>query len=96
MFIVLLKFSANKAAAGELMSTHNDWIAGGFEDGIFQCVGSLNPAAGGAILAIGESRDEIERRVNSDPFVIHDVVTAEVIEVDVKKTAPDLDVLKAG
>lgn len=94
MFIVLLRFSANKAAAAQYMAAHNDWIAAGFEDGVFQCVGGLTPSAGGAILAVRESRDEIEARVKADPFVLNDVVTAEVIEVEVKKTAPALALLK--
>ncbi len=94
MFIILLKFSANKAAAKDVMAGHNQWIAEGFADGVFQCVGSLTPEGGGAILAIGESREEIEKRVKADPFVINDVVTAEFIDVDVKKTAPGLDAMK--
>jgi len=94
MFIIFLKFSANKAAAPDFMAEHNQWIATGFADGIFQCVGSLKPKGGGAILAVGENRDEIEMRVNADPFVINDVVTADITEVDVKRTAPGLDVLK--
>ncbi|NKB28233.1 MAG: hypothetical protein GKR99_12000 [Rhodobacteraceae bacterium] len=95
MFIVYLRFSANKSAASDLMAAHNEWIAQGFSDGIFQCVGSLKPEGGGAILAIGESREEIMSRVNLDPFVEHDVVVAEVTEVEVKRTAPALDVLKS-
>ena len=94
MFIILLKFSANKAAAKDFMAEHNQWIATGFDDGIFQCVGSLKPEGGGAILAIGESRNEVEMRVRADPFVINDVVTAEITEVDVKRTALGLEVLK--
>lgn len=94
MFIVYLRFSANKSAASDLMAAHNEWIAKGFGDGVFQCVGSLKPEGGGAILATGESRSEIERRVNTDPFVEHDVVFAEIAEVEVKKTAPALDLLK--
>ena len=94
MFIALLKFSTNKSAAKEFMAAHNDWITSGFEAGVFHCVGSLTPEGGGAILAAGESRDEIEARLNSDPFVIHDVVTAELIEVDVKKTTPPLEALR--
>ncbi len=95
MYIIYLRFSANKSAASDLMAGHNDWIAQGFDDGIFQCMGSLTPEGGGAIIAIGESREEIERRVNSDPFVAHDVVVAEITEVNVRRTAPALDVLKA-
>lgn len=95
MFIIYLRFSENKSAASNFMPAHNEWIAQGFEDGIFQCVGSLTPEGGGAILATGESREEIERRVNADPFVKHNVVVAQIAEVDVKKTTPALDFLKA-
>lgn len=94
MFIILLKFSVNRAAAPEFMAAHNQWIATGFSDGVFQCVGSLTPQGGGAVLAIGEGRKEVELRVNADPFVANDVVTAEITEVDVKKTASGLDILK--
>lgn len=95
MFIIYLRFSENRSAASDFMPAHNAWIARGFEDGIFQCVGSLTPEGGGAILATGESREEIEARINADPFVEHNVVVAEITEVDVKKTTPALDVLKA-
>jgi len=95
MFIVLLKFSHNKAGAPEFMAAHNEWIAQGFADGVFQCVGSLVAAAGGALLASGESREDLDARVNADPFVQNDVVIAEITEVDVKKTVPALAGLKA-
>ena len=96
MFIVLLKLSNNKAKAPEFMAAHNEWIAQGFADGIFQCVGSIIPANGGALLAHGESRDLIQTGVDEDPFVQNDIVTAEIIEVDVKKTAPALNFLNGG
>ena len=51
MFIVLLKFSDNKAKASQLMDGHNEWIKRGFDDGIFLVVGSLQPNLGGGILA---------------------------------------------
>ncbi len=95
MFIVFLKFSANKAAASEFMPAHSKWLATGFDAGVFQCAGLMTEGTGGMILAKGESRAALETRVNADPFVINDVVTAEIIEVDVKKTAPAFDTLKA-
>lgn len=94
MFIIFLKFSDNKTAASEFMTAHNDWIAQGFADGKFLCVGSLSPAAGGAIISHGEGRDELEARVAADPFVIHGVVSAEICEVDAKRTIPALNFLK--
>ena len=43
MFVVLLRFSANKAKAPELMDAYNAWINRGIEDGVFRVVGSLQP-----------------------------------------------------
>ena len=94
MFFVVLTFSNNKAMAPEYMEAHNDWISTGFADGVFLSVGSLKPEGGGAILAAHESREKIELRVSADPFVVNDVVTAEIFEVDVKRTVPELELLK--
>lgn len=96
MFVTFLKFAENRVAAPEFMAAHNDWIAQGFADGVFLCVGSLAPAAGGAILAHGESRAEHEARMAADPFVVQGIVTAEIREVDPKRTIPALDFLKAS
>ncbi|MCB1507223.1 MAG: hypothetical protein KDI98_00130 [Hyphomicrobiaceae bacterium] len=95
MFVTLLKFTGNKAAAPAFMAAHNDWIAKGFADGAFLCVGTIQPAAGGAILAHGESRAEHDARIAADPFVQEGIVTAETIEIDPKRTAPALEFLKA-
>ncbi|ABC29995.1 uncharacterized protein conserved in bacteria [Hahella chejuensis KCTC 2396] len=81
MFIVLLKFSNNKSQAGQYMSAHKDWIKQGFDDGVFLLVGSLQTSAGGGIMAHNTSLAELQERVNADPFVAEDVVSAEIIEV---------------
>ncbi|UDF28649.1 UNVERIFIED_ORG: hypothetical protein LHK14_14130 [Roseateles sp. XES5] len=81
MFLVTLKFSANKANAAQFMDRHNVWIRRGFDDGVFLLTGSLQPAAGGAILAHNVSRTDLEARVKDDPFVIEDVVQAEIVEI---------------
>ena len=95
MCITFLKFAANRAAAPEFMAAHNDWIARGFAEGAFLCTGSLAPAAGGAILAMGESRAAHEARIAADPFVIAGVVTAETHEIDPRRTVEALAFLKA-
>jgi len=94
MFVTFLKFVENRAAASEVMAAHNDWIARGFADGVFLCVGSLQPAAGGAILANGESRVDHDARIAADPFIVQGVVTAETYEIDPKRTVAALDFLK--
>ena len=51
MFMVLLKFSDNKEQASQYMDGHKNWIKQGFDDGIFLVAGSLQPNAGGGIMA---------------------------------------------
>jgi uncharacterized protein YciI len=81
MFVVLLKFSANKARAGQFIDGHRDWIERGFDDGVFFLVGTLQPNLGGGIVAHNTSRADLERRINTDPFVAEDVVSAEILEI---------------
>ena len=93
MFIILLRFSENKARAQELMDTHKAWIRQGVDDGVFLMVGSLQPNAGGAILAQGCTPDEMRRRVDDDPFVAEKVVAAEILEITPNITDPRLEFL---
>ncbi len=81
MFVVILKFSTNKAQAAQFMDGHKEWIKCGFDDGIFLLTGSLMPNQGGAIVAHNTSMAELQGRVNEDPFVAEDVVTADIIEI---------------
>lgn len=81
MFIVTLKFSNNKANAGQLMEGHKEWIKRGFDDGVFLLVGSLQPNLGGGIVAHNTSLSELQTRVNDDPFVAKNVVSAEILEL---------------
>jgi uncharacterized protein YciI len=95
MFVVLLKFSLNKAQAGTFLEGHRAWIKRGLEDGVFLLVGSLEPDSGGAILAHGTSRPELEARVSEDPFVAEGVVTAEILEIEPAKADERLAFLLA-
>jgi len=81
MFIVQLKFSDNKSNASQFMDGHNAWIKQGFDDGVFILVGSLQPNLGGGILAHETSLSDLQNRVNDDPFVAENVVSAEIIEI---------------
>lgn len=81
MFIVLLKFSGNKSKAAQFMDRHRDWIKRGFDDGIFLLTGNLQPSLGGAIVAHNTSLAALQGRVADDPFVVEDVVSAEIVEI---------------
>ena len=81
MFIVLLKFSGNKGQAGQFMEGHNAWIRRGFDDGVFLLVGGLQPKLGGGIVVHNTSLSDLQTRVNNDPFVVENVVNAEILEI---------------
>jgi len=81
MFIVLLRFSENKAKAGQFLDGHKEWIKRGFDDGVFVLAGSLQPGLGGGILAHNASLPDLQSRVNADPFVVENVVKAEILEI---------------
>lgn len=90
MFVITLKF-ADKSKAPEHMAGHKAWIEQHFTAGRFQLVGSLEPNAGGAILATGSDREEIEAIVQQDPFVAHGVVSAEILHISPNKIATGLE-----
>ena len=93
MYIVLLKFADNKAQAGQFMEGHNAWIKRGFEEGVFLLVGSLQPNLGGGIVAHNATRSDLQNRVNEDPFVAENVVSAEILEISPAKTDERLNFL---
>ncbi len=93
MFVVLLKFSDNKSEAGRFMDGHKDWITRGFDDGVFLLAGSLQPNLGGSIVAHNTSLPDLQGRVDADPFVAENVVTAEILEITPSRTDARLDFL---
>jgi len=95
MFVVLLRFSDNKGRASDFMSGHNEWIQRGFADGVFLLVGSLRPNSGGGIVAHNTSLADLEGRVNADPFVAENVVSAEILEIAPSRTDERLEFLLA-
>ena len=86
MFVVLLKFSSNKGQASQFMEGHNDWIKRGFDDGVILLVGNLQPNLGGGIVAHNTSLSDLQSRVNDDPFVAENVVSADILEITPSKT----------
>jgi uncharacterized protein YciI len=93
MFVVLLKFSSNRGQAGQCMEGHKQWVKRGFDDGVFLVAGSLEPSLGGAIVAHNTSLADLQSRVNEDTFVVENVVTAEILEIEPAKADDRLQFL---
>ncbi len=81
MFLILLKFSDDKAGAGQHLDGHNAWLRRGFDDGVFLLAGGLQRQAGGGILAHNTTLEALRTRIAADPFVSEGVVRAEIVEI---------------
>jgi uncharacterized protein YciI len=78
----VLQCLTNGTRVAELLPEHRRWLQQGFDDEAFFLVGGIPNVGGGAILAAGLSPAELAARVAKDPFVVHGVVTPEVIEIE--------------
>ena len=96
MYTIVLRFTERRAESARWMEDHTTWLRQGFDDGVFLLAGSLNPQTGGAILAHGESRDDMAARVAADPFVAQGVVEAEILEIAPSRTDARLAFLAKG
>jgi len=95
MFLILLRFAANRGNASQFMAGHNEWIKRGFDDGVFLLTGSLRPSLGGGILAHQISLADLQSRLTADPFIAHGVVTAEILDIAPSRTDARLSFLLA-
>lgn len=93
MFVIQLRFSTNRANAGQFMDGHNAWLKDGFAKGIFLLAGTIQPKLGGAIFAHNSTIEQIQAFVKEDPFVAEGVVAAEIIEITPSKAVPQLEFL---
>ncbi len=90
MYIVFLKFGRHRSLAGQWMADHRQWVEQGIADGVFLMAGSLDDSQGGVVLAAHLDRDALQARIALDPFVVHEVVTAEVHAVAPSRMAPQM------
>ncbi|MFO6420158.1 YciI family protein [Hylemonella sp. W303a] len=81
MFVVVLGFSTQRAQAALHLAGHQAWLKQGLDEGVFLLAGSLRDRGGGALLAHGLTREALQARVQQDPFVVADVVRAEIMEI---------------
>lgn len=93
MFIVILRYTAPVAELDKVVEAHREWVGKGFADGVFLLSGPQNPRTGGAILAHGLTREELDTRLTGDPFNKGRLATYEVIELAARAADPRLEFL---
>jgi uncharacterized protein YciI len=90
MFVIELQYKADLARIDAQMKAHMTFLKRHYASGTFVASGRKIPREGGVILAVGKSREEIERIAHEDPFVAHGLADVRVIEFRVSQRADDV------
>ena len=90
MFVIELIYKADLAKIDAHMKAHVAFLRKYYASGHFLVSGRKIPRDGGIILAVGESREEIEAIANEDPFCKRGLAEARIIEFRASQRAGDI------
>jgi uncharacterized protein YciI len=90
MFVVELTYRAPLAEIDAHMREHVAFLRKYYDAGNFLISGRQIPRTGGVILAVGESREQIEAIMAEDPFCSHGLAEVRVIEFRASQRADDI------
>ena len=93
MFIIELIYKADLAEIDASMRPHMAYVKKHYAAGTFLMSGRKVPREGGIILALGQSREEVEAIVKEDPFVARGLAEFRIIEFRVSQRAESIDAL---
>ncbi|MGN6302460.1 MAG: YciI family protein [Angustibacter sp.] len=79
-FVLLVEYLAPLSRIDQLLDDHRAWLDAHFADGTFLVSGPQVPRVGGTILATGTSREDLDRRIASDPLVRASAARYDVVE----------------
>ena len=96
MFIIELVYKRGLAEIDAAMAAHMKFLKKDYVAGTFLLSGRKIPRDGGIILAVGGSREEIERIMREDPFCSKGLADYRVIEFRASQRADDIQERIAG
>lgn len=93
MFVIELNYKAELAEIDANMRAHMAFLKKQYASGRFLVSGRKIPRDGGIILALGESREQIEALIKEDPFVARGLSDYRIIEFRASQRADSIDAL---
>jgi uncharacterized protein YciI len=90
VFLIELTYTADLAEIDASMAAHVRYLKKHYAAGTFLISGRQIPRVGGIILAVGESREQIQRIVEQDPFCSRGLATFRIVEFRASQRAPDI------
>jgi uncharacterized protein YciI len=91
MFIIELVYKVDLAKIDAHMKVHVAFLKKHYASGHFLVSGRKIPREGGIILAVGESRQEIEAIAQQDPFYTQGLADIRIMEFRASQRATDLE-----
>jgi len=90
MYVIELIYKVPLSRIDANMTAHVAFLKKYYAAGQFLVSGRKIPRDGGIIIAVGDSRDQIERIVKQDPFVQRDLADFRIIEFRASQKADDI------
>jgi uncharacterized protein YciI len=90
MFVIELVYKVDLEKIDAHMAAHVQFLKRYYAAGNFLVSGRKIPRDGGIILAVGNSREEIQAIVEEDPFYTLGLADVRVIEFRASQRAPDI------
>jgi uncharacterized protein YciI len=95
MFIINLHYIVPLEKLDAHMTDHVKYLHKYYKQHVFVASGRKVPRTGGIILAVGKSKEEIDKIISEDPFHIHRLAEFTVTEFLTSQSHPELkDFLK--
>ena len=90
MFVIELIYKVPLAEIDAHMKAHMAFLNKYYASGHFLVSGRKIPRDGGIILAVGNSREEVETIVKEDPFCSRGLADFRIVEFRASQSAPDM------
>ena len=90
IFVVELTYRATLAEIDAQMAAHVVFLKKYYAAGHFLISGRKVPRDGGIIIAVGESKDQVERILREDPFVARGLADFRIIQFRASQRADDV------
>lgn len=91
MYILNVCYSKLPEQIAPHIDTHNVWVKKYFNEGVFLSAGPKKSKLGGVILVKSIEKDKLMKILAQDSYVQADVADYQIIEVDFKLAATDLE-----
>jgi uncharacterized protein YciI len=90
LFVVELIYKVPLARIDQTMAAHVRFLKKYYASGNFLVSGRKIPRDGGVILAVGESREQIEAIMGEDPFCEHGLAEFRIVQFRASQRADDI------